>query len=548
MNNNLDNPFYYLENFRFVLAWVLQRYADLLLPDETDFITTFATLPIQSQALLVRMIMRRGDRFRVSKLHYPEIGDTLTAAQPLMLRHWLVIDPQMTVAQLYGVLTKNEFAGALQLPVTKGAKKTDLLALAQSQHTESRQFSAWCGELDDVLLEVRVTDLCDRLRLMFFGNLYQDWSEFVLADLGIFTYEKVAFSEASRAFHRHEDILTYQQLHHCRQQLHDGIMPAEVEQHIDTLTITNPWLQRRRAKLLFQIGQHYERLADYRAALSVYARSDYAGARLRQIRVLEKVDQPAQAWALATLAQQAPEGAEESQQLTRILPRLQRKLGLAVRRSAVKPEPETIRLVLPRPADAVWVEEAARNYFQESATEDAPVYYVENALINSLFGLLCWDALFYPVPGAFFHPFQTGPADLHSPHFRSQRAAQFQQCLSQLSSGQYRSTIRDNFQRKSGIASPFVYWQMLNQALLEQALACIPGQHLEKYFDRLLDGIAANRSGWPDLIQFWPQEQRYRMIEVKGPGDRLQDNQIRFLEFCAQHQMPVAVCYVEWAP
>jgi hypothetical protein len=50
----------------------------------------------------------------------------------------------------------------------------------------------------------------------------------------------------------------------------------------------------------------------------------------------------------------------------------------------------------------------------------------------------------------------------------------------------------------------------------------------------------------PDLIQFWPQEQRYRMIEVKGPGDRLQDNQIRWLEYCTAHDMPVSVCYVQW--
>lgn len=28
-------------------------------------------------------------------------------------------------------------------------------------------------------------ELCDRLRLILFGNLAQDWSEFVLADLGI---------------------------------------------------------------------------------------------------------------------------------------------------------------------------------------------------------------------------------------------------------------------------------------------------------------------------------------------------------------------------
>jgi hypothetical protein len=52
------------------------------------------------------------------------------------------------------------------------------------------------------------------------------------------------------------------------------------------------------------------------------------------------------------------------------------------------------------------------------------------------------------------------------------------------------------------------------------------------------------RAGFPDLIQFWPHEARYRMVEVKGPGDRLQDNQRRFLEFCAGHQMLVFVCQV----
>ncbi len=34
---------------------------------------------------------------------------------------------------------------------------------------------------------------------------------------------------------------------------------------------------------------------------------------------------------------------------------------------------------------------------------------------------------------------------------------------------------------------------------------------------------------------------------MKGPGDRLQDNQRRLLEFCVSHQMPVSVCYVRWA-
>lgn len=58
--------------------------------------------------------------------------------------------------------------------------------------------------------------------------------------------------------------------------------------------------------------------------------------------------------------------------------------------------------------------------------------------------------------------------------------------------------------------------------------------------------ISANRSGLPDLIQFWPTEKRYLMLEVKGPGDRLQDNQIRWISYCNQHALPVAVIYVHW--
>jgi len=78
------------------------------------------------------------------------------------------------------------------------------------------------------------------------------------------------------------------------------------------------------------------------------------------------------------------------------------------------------------------------------------------------------------------------------------------------------------------------------------ALKCIPAVHLKKYFERILRDIPANRSGLPDLIQFWPQDKRYRLLEVKGPGDRLQDNQMRWINYCIEHQMPVAVTYVQW--
>jgi len=548
MNNDLPNPFYYLDNFRFVLAWVQQRYADLLDQHESNFIQRFSEMSVSSQALLVRMVMRRGNLFRASKLRYQEIGDTTDAARQLLAQGWITIDPYVDVEQLYGVLTKKEFALALQQNDRKEAKKADLLELAKEKFTEMRRFSEWVTSSDDTLYEVAVADLCDRFRLMFFGNLYQDWSEFVLADLGIFSYEKVAFSEASRAFHTRDDIDIYRQLHTCRERLHLGEELTDIENDVDALVCTNPWLENRRAKLLFQIGQDYERLGDQTGALEIYKRCHYAGARLRHIRVLEKLGQTEKAEELASTAMAAPESAEESQNLARILPRLQRKLGNKIPRTTIKITPERLDLVLPRPDEGEFVEEVARQHLESLAntSETTSVHYVENSLINSLFGLLCWEAIFSPLPGAFFHPFQAGPADLHSANFHAQRALSFQQALSQLSSRQYQQTIRDKFVQKRGIQSPFVYWETLDENLLELALTCLPAVHLEKWFTRILDGIASNRTGFPDLIQFWPLQQRYQMIEVKGPGDRLQDNQLRFIDFCHQHQMPVSVCFVEW--
>lgn len=174
------------------------------------------------------------------------------------------------------------------------------------------------------------------------------------------------------------------------------------------------------------------------------------------------------------------------------------------------------------------------------------MHYVENGLINSLFGLLCWEAIFAAIPGAFFHPFHSAPADLHSADFRQRRAALFEACLGRLEDGSYRDAIRCRYRDKFGLQSPFVYWELLGEELLEQALDCLPAAHLRAWFERLLEDIPGNRAGLPDLIQFWPAQRRYRMVEVKGPGDRLQDNQLRWLQFCCEREMPVAVCYVRW--
>jgi hypothetical protein len=543
MANPLEDPLYYLQNFRQVLQWLGQRYADLLDPDETQFIQQFDSLPQASQALLVRMVMRKGVHFRAGKLNYLEIGCTHAAAQPLLQLGWVNDQQPLAFEELFALLQKGEILNAFKPWIDQPkANKVEWLAGLAAQFPESRSFAQWCPALPDTLYSLTVMDLCDRLRLMFFGNLYQDWSEFVLADLGIYTYEKVEICAESRGLRSRDDVQGFLFLHGCQQAFEAGELIEDIRTRITALNTDNPWLERRRAKLLFLLGQHCERLAELALAAQIYRTCAYPGARARLIRVLERQEDYAQAMALASAAQQTPESAAEQQHLLRVLPRLRRKLGEPAL-PRLKPR-EVTRLDLALPQALESVEASVQAHLNEP---DAPVHYVENGLINSLFGLLCWDAIFAPLPGSFFHPFQRGPADLHSEDFHQRRADLFAACFAQLQDERYKATIRQRYQEKWGIQSPFVFWNLLNEELLEQALACFPAVHLRHWFERLLLDIRANRAGMPDLIQFWPAQNTYRMIEVKGPGDRLQDNQLRWLEFCAEHQMPVTVCYVRWA-
>lgn len=537
--------YYYLHNFQRALAWVSDRYADLLDEDDCRFLTHFAALPQASQALMVRMLMRRGPWFRASRLTYEEIPAVEEAAGPLEALGWLDRRAPMALDELFVLLTKPELCRvfASHAAARPGVRKADMLESLRADLTHARPFCEWAPQSAEAVWRVMVSDRCERLRLMFFGNLHQDWSEFVLADLGVFHYETVPFDAASRAFQTRADVDCYLALHACRQALDEGAAVDDLLQAAQACISGNAWLEKRRAKVLLRIGQACERAQDWEAAQRVYAACGYPGARHRRIRVYERMRRFEDAMALARQAASAPESEEESQRVARMMPRLRRGLGQGAGARAAAPILPRTELALARPAQPSAVEYVTRDHLHH---DDAPVHYVENALINSLFGLLCWPAVFAPLPGAFFHPFQRGPADLEAPDFHARRQAQFEACLALLDTPAYRDVILQRYADKAGLQSPFVFWGALSEPLLAQALDCLPAAHLKLFFTRLLRDVKGNRTGLPDLVRFWPAERRYELIEVKGPGDKLQDNQIRWLQYCVAHGMPVRVCHVSW--
>lgn len=557
MEQNTPSAFYYWQNYQFLLRWVVARYDDILTEEERTFSTTFDALPQTSQALLVRMLMRKGQLFRLSKLAYAEIGDSAEAVAPLIQCGWVSRNPVIAIEDLWRQLLKTELHQ--QLAVPKSLSKADALGWMTENLTAEASWDSYVPALSDPLYQLYIQDISDVFRLMFFGNAYQELTEFVVADLGIMRYEVVAFPDEARAFHNRHELEIYRQLHQCGSLLDDKDWGACRDQ-LPEPQPQNRWLQRRRDKLCYRLAYHIERQGDLPAAMALYQQTDYPGSQIRQIRILMAQEDYPAAWALWESSMASVQVEADRQTLERMAARLAKKVGAAYVVQKADIASQTIETDSLLPGESVEMRAA-----QLIETPDNPVYFMENSLVNGLFGLWCWPAIFAPVQGAFFHPYQMAPADLHHPDFVEKRAPLFADLWQQFSNpadsqgqessaaGQkqasvthYAHAIRQRYSEKHGISNPFVNWNQLTPELLEKGLTCLPASWLEAMFRRILSDIRANRSGFPDLVQFHLKTQSATLIEVKGPGDTLQDNQRRWMAEFERIGIPHWVCHVRW--
>jgi hypothetical protein len=542
-------PDYYLTNFRFLVDWVWERYVDLLTLDEQQFIQSFRQLDHEAQCLLVRLSSRKGPLFRRDKLHYSEITSIDQAAQQLVESMLLQTHTPIDLGVLANSLTKPELLAlfAPQLAGLKHARKEMLVQALAAQLIEPRSWADWTDNRFGNAWYLDNQTIISNLLLLFFGNAYQDLTEFVLQDLGLFRYENYSIDHQHRLFKSREELEQYQQLVQLREQL-------ATDGSIDTLIriagqlpgqCANEKLQRRRAKLCNQIAYGFERAEEHAIAMALYEQSHLPPARERRIRLLEKQGKYTEAWDLLALLLEHPLDEQELQVARRMAPRLAKKLNLTFAKHAPAvtcTHHLELQQILDEQGNALRVEEVVRLALDSA---DAPCVYAENALLGGLFGLWLWPEMFRGIESAFANPFQAAPLDMYQENFVANRPG-IARLHELLETDQYHHVLRQTWSEKQGIANHFVNWSFLTSDLLDIALQSIPASHLKLIFERLLFDIKNNRSGLPDLIQFYPAQNTYRMVEVKGPGDRIQDNQQRWLDYFALHRISAEVCYVRW--
>ncbi len=542
---DLSDPFYYLHNARTLLNWVMQVHPDLLLTDEHQQLKQLLSLPDEAQALLFRMVMRKGEWFRNDQLNYTEIPQPTESLEQLAQAGLIDCSAPCDANTLSSLCRKDELLQLCQSlwpeqSLDSKLRKRDLQALLQAYDLPAQPLADLWPQAPFTLIRLSCMPLMDRMRLMFFGNLHQDWSEFVVTELGHQRYEPVAMDTHNRAFSQRSEVDLYLQLHELRQQLEDG-GALEPLQALLPATCSTDWLENRRQILAFALGQAIERNGDLTTALALYRDNPHREARIRYLRLLEK---SATAEATCLAAEEAMDQVAQPEARVRIQRILQRSAKKSGRPTT--PQPKTaipqfdLRLT---PSDSLRVEALVIEQLQ---SEGLQAWHVENRLFTGLFALLFWPALYAPVKGAFFHPFQSGPADLYQPDFVLKRQPLIDAGFRQLADGDYRASILRTMQQKRGIRCDLVHWPSLDTMLVSQALEYIPAEHLNAIFRHLLLDLRHHRRGLPDLICLNPQQNSYQLIEVKGPNDRLQDHQRLWLEFFIEQGITANLCQVRF--
>lgn len=541
-------PGYYLDNFETLLAFVHDRYGDLLNSVELCFMQTFADCSLAARQLYVRLISRRGPLFRSDRLAYPEIAaDLLPVARELASVGLLAINPDERYRELLALLRKAELT---ELLARLGQSDAGWRVVQQRQwlmeHGADAQIEDFCRDRFHWYEPLGQAHLLV-FRLLFFGNLDQDLSDFVIAELGHVQYEPYALSDEDRMFNQRalvDHSLEYAMRRAWFYQLDETaeaddywVLASELPPTHDEATLV-----RQRGRLLFKLGRRLERLGQLERALHCYSATDYPDARQRRVRVMEARGQHQAAYTLA--AWLADHGVNEFERdfgkrtHIRLGKRLQQPVA---KRTLFKP---TVREAALPMASQERVETLALDYL---ANCGQPGFYAENQLWLSLFGLCFWDILFMPVRGAFYNRFQRGPADLFTPEFRSRRAEEIEARLQDVRSGRWHERVWHHYQQKYGRACGLVFWHAVPEVRLAEVLKVLAHDHAAAIFDRLSEDLDAYRNGFPDLFVFTGDSQQpYRLVEVKGPGDQLQHNQRRWLRFFDAQGIPAEVLRLRW--
>lgn len=509
--------YYYLDHFREMLNFVGTTYGAVLTDEHHTFVAQFQALSKDARCLLIRMINRRGAIFNRALFKYAEISDVERAAAELVGRgHARALQAEDYAAFLNCLPKDVLIAGAKaggQAEIRGSWSKPKLIEffLAQVPFAAAIQH---CG--GNAFIALDNTRPVEFLLYLYFGKTENDLKNFALRDLGILrTNTESSFNarftdtdEAKACFH-YSRLLDRLEIKSARI---DEQMVAEI---VEGPVCASDYAIDLRSRAACQAGQMFEKNGANDVARQLYGSGSSPDCHERLVRLLYHEGDKTAAEMLLRQMIDDPASDGEFIFATDFYARKfgGRRTGLCT---------ELLRSGRTMIVDDIFRGNPEAGVAGVMRRQGYRVFFAENVLWHSLFGLLFWDELFES--GHLHSGFDWVPHCLKDRSFARLFAAQIETKLAAIRSGGALSIILKTVAGKWGRLNGIFAWDHVRidalRALLEDAevdgIAAIVGL--------MSDDFRAMRDGFPDLMLV--KDGAVSFMEIKAEGDVIRRNQL----------------------
>lgn len=582
------DPDYYLRNFLLVLETVRARDGHLFTAEERTCFERLEQLPDGARRLYVRLSERKGPLFRVAALVYAEIPDLPAAAEALVaadLAAWG--DPTDTLPEVLDLATVPELLAvcrALGAPLKRSARRDEVVAtLTGAAEADRPAFEAALAGWGP-RIRLRHKEIFDRVAFLFFLSEWQGRKTLLQVDLAHVRFTSYPLRRSRPVFPTRADLDAYEAARAEASQLwalaeageltavldHTEAILAACEGDAAAAGQLHPFLGRFhagwvRARTLDPLISALERAHAREVAVACLRRllaTPWVPRRRgrfwdRLSTNLTHLGQGAEALEACASGLADPHTDEATRRaLRRRHQRLCRALGLPA--PALPPEVEApeVTLTVPVLASGPYrrtvfqgldgapcaVEALALQHY---AAQGWSGIWGENVIHTTLFGLLLWDIVFAPVPDVFQTPYQDAPLDLRTEAFYPTRQPLIEARLEALRRGDAPRLLEAAWSH-CGEACRGVYWQGWTREELGQICQALGGPALALLMGALARDWGGLSRGLPDLL-LWRGVDEARLVEVKGPRDRLSEEQHAWLRRLMEGGIAVEVLRVDAA-
>uniref|UniRef100_A0A5F7ZAM4 Fanconi-associated nuclease n=1 Tax=Macaca mulatta TaxID=9544 RepID=A0A5F7ZAM4_MACMU len=578
---------YYLRSFLVVLKTVLENEDDMMLFDEQEkgIVTQFYQLSVTGQKLYVRLFQRKLSWIKMTKLEYEEIASDLTPViEELKNAGFLQTESELQelseVLELLSAPELKSLAKTFHLVNPNGQKQQ--LVDAFLKLAKQRSVCTWGKNkpgIGAVILKrakalagqsIRICKgpraVFSRILLLFsLTDSMEDedaacggqgqLSTVLLVNLGRMEFPTYTINRKTQIFQDRDDLIRYAAATHMLSDISSAMANGNWEEAKDLAQCAKrDWNRLKNHPSLrchedlplflrcFTVGWIYTRILSL--FVEILQRLHMYEEAVRELESLlsQRIycpDSRGRWWdRLALNLHQHLKRLEPVTITGRLCPQRGMGKSVFVMEAGEAADPTTVLCS---------VEELALAHYRRSGFDQG--IHGEGSTFSTLCGLLLWDIIFMDgIPDVFRNACQAFPLDLCTDSFFASRRPALEarlQLIHDAPAESLRAWVAATWQEQEGRVASLVSWDRFTSLQQAQDLvSCLGGPVLSGVCRRLAADFRHCRGGLPDLVVWNSQSHRFKLVEVKGPNDRLSHKQMIWLAELQKLGAEVEVCHV----